>query len=161
MKLFRMSAIILPSILLIACSQSGQDDSRVDMSSEYEGVGDLGELPPMQGVEMRKYSAEVDDSCNTNILCNIENAYSHYDAMNKDLQKSRYYQPVHNQNVNGIFALECGNDVIRNIARYRIVNELRIDVVTRDGEHIWCKGDYNLISFLRGIRAEDLEYIAN
>lgn len=161
MKFFKILNIIVPLVLLTACNQT---NSNTNTSDEYEAVGDLSKLPPIQGVPiedgetLEKYTAEVDRSCNTNILCNIENAYTHFDAMNKDLQRNPTYRLVYNQNVNGIFALQCGNDVIRDIARYRITNELRVDVVTRNGEHHWCKGDYNLVSFLRGRRVKYIDF---
>ncbi|MDO4897581.1 MAG: hypothetical protein Q3971_09495, partial [Moraxella sp.] len=41
---------------------------------------------------------------------------------------------------------------------YRISNEIRIDVITRNGEHFWCKGGYNLVSFLRGRRVQYMDF---
>lgn len=163
MNKFKITLIMLSSIILFSCDKTEPTYSQTDVTNEYENIKDLSELTPIQGVAMNdntteKYTAEIDNSCNTNIQCNIENAYYHYDAMNKDLQRNPSYQPVYHKNINGIFALQCGSDLIKNIARYRISNEIRIDVITRNGEHFWCKGGYNLVSFLRGRRVQYMNF---
>lgn len=163
MNKFKIAILILSNIILCACDKVEQTPSQTEIKSKYENIKDLSELAPIQGVPINdatteKYTAEIDNSCNTNIQCNIENAYHHYDAMNKDLQRNPTYQPIYHKNVNGIFALQCGSDLIKNIARYRISNEVRIDVITRNGEHFWCKGGYNLVSFLRGRRVQYMDF---
>lgn len=164
MNKFKIAILILSNIILCACDKAEQTYPETEVKSEYENIKDLSNLPPIQGIPanndsiIEKYTSEIDNSCNSNIMCNIENAFSHYDAMNKDLQRNPNHQPVYHKNINGIFALQCGSDLIKNIARYRISNEIRIDVVTRNGEHFWCKGGYNLISFLRGRRVEYMKF---
>ena len=153
MKNFGLLMIALMSFYLLACSGSSQEpDTNINASMDYTTNHNSND------VELEKYYPEIDNSCNTNILCNIENAYSHYDAMNQDLQISRIHQPIYNKNVNGYFALQCGSDFIRNIARYRISNSERIDIVTRNGEHLWCKGNYKLTIFLRGKRLKPIKW---
>lgn len=164
MNKFKIAILILSNIILCACDKAEQTHPETEVKSEYENIKDLSNLPPIQGIPanndsiIEKYTAEIDNSCNSNIMCNIENAFSHYDAMNKDLQRNPNHQPVYHKNVNGIFALQCGSDLIKNIARYRISNEIRIDVITRNGEHFWCKGGYNLVSFLRGRRVQYMDF---
>ncbi|AWY21446.1 hypothetical protein LP123_00775 [Moraxella bovis] len=161
MKKFKLLSITLLGLLLLACDKPEPSSNKQGLGSRYEEIKDLSNLPPIEtgnATAIEKYTAEIDNSCNSNIMCNIENAYAHYDAMNKDLQHNRHYQPVYNKNVNGYFALQCGSDSIQNIARYRISNDFRIDVITRDGHHFWCKGEYNLISFLRGRRVEYMKF---
>lgn len=164
MNKFKISMLIFSSIILFACNKTESIHLETEIKDEYENIKDLSNLPPIQGVPINndiateKYTDEIDHSCNSNIMCNIENAFSHYDAMNKDLQRNSNYQPVYHQNINGIFALQCGSDLIKNIARYRISNEIRIDVITRNGEHFWCKGGYNLVSFFRGRRVKYMDF---